>query len=119
MRAVVAYHKVGLLSHCFVMHLNTAHVKKIFAYTKYGTVGFGVPSAGSAGRLAASDVIRRPAEFKVKRLLSLPVVLWPWDRRTFISIPYIQGVSEQVTRILRPYAQVSTRPAASLTTKTS
>ena len=39
------------------------------------------------------------------------------DKRVYVSIPYIQGVSEQVTRVLRPYAKVSTRPAANLSAR--
>ena len=39
------------------------------------------------------------------------------DKRPSISIPYIQGVSEQATRVLRPYAKVSTRPAANLSAR--
>ena len=39
------------------------------------------------------------------------------DRRPFISVPYIPGVSEQVTRVLRPYAKVSTRPAANMSVR--
>ena len=39
------------------------------------------------------------------------------DKRVYVSIPYIQGVSEQVTRVLRPYAKVSTRPTANLSAR--
>ena len=34
--------------------------------------------------------------------------------RSFVCIPYVQGVSEQVTRVLKPYAKVGTKPGASL-----